>query len=149
MQKNLLSEEELAKVREFFKMDRYASVATGIEIEEVAQDYAKVSLVRNVNHQNAVNQVMGAVYYTLADFVFAVAVNHDIPLGKKDAPVIVTLNSQISFLSACKGGKMFATAEKIKEGGSTVFYQVNISDDQNTDIARIVTTGYKIYKKEK
>ena len=39
--------------REFFKNDRYATDATGIEIMEARENYAKVCLKTEEKHQNA------------------------------------------------------------------------------------------------
>ena len=67
----------LAELREFFSRDRYATATTGIEILEAQDGYAKVGLAVHEGHMNAGNRVMGAVYYTMADFAFAVASNPD------------------------------------------------------------------------
>ena len=65
----------LEELREFFSHDRYATATTGIEILEAEDGYAKVGLAVHEGHMNAGNRVMGAVYYTMADFAFAVASN--------------------------------------------------------------------------
>ena len=70
--------ETLEKVREFFKNDRYAT-ETGAVIDEIGDHYAKVSLTINDHHKNAMGGVMGGVYFTLADFAFAVASNWQEP----------------------------------------------------------------------
>ena len=62
----------IEQVRDFFKNDVYATGTTGIEIVEARPGYAKVSLQVDARHMNAAGRVMGAVYYTLADFAFAV-----------------------------------------------------------------------------
>ena len=84
----------LEELREFFQHDRYATVTTGIEILEAGDGYAKVGLAVHEGHMNAGNRVMGAVYYTMADFAFAVASNPD----AGHAPITFTLSSQINFL---------------------------------------------------
>ena len=73
----------LEEVREFFKNDVYASGTTGIEIEDARPGYAKVTLKIDERHINAVDRVMGAVYYTMADFAFAVATNYEYDKKKK------------------------------------------------------------------
>ena len=80
---------------------------------------------------------MGAVYTTMADFAFAVAANYG-------NPVTVSLNLQVSFLSSARGGKLFARAEKIREGRQTAFYEVFVTDELGTDIARVQATGHKM-----
>ena len=89
----------LEELREFFSHDRYATATTGIEILEAQDGYAKVGLAVREGHMNAGNRVMGAVYYTMADFAFAVASNPD----AGDAPITFTLSSQINFLTPAKG----------------------------------------------
>ena len=64
--------EELEKTREFFRNDRYAT-ETGAVIDEIDDHYSKCSLVLNEHHRNGVGGIMGGVYFTLADFAFAVA----------------------------------------------------------------------------
>ena len=88
---------------------------------------------------NAANRVMGAVYYTMADFAFAVANNYDM-----ESSVTVTLSSQINFLSAAKGKFLTAEARVVKEGGKTTFYSIEVTDELDTRIAVISSNGYKI-----
>lgn len=64
----------IEEIREFFSHDLYA-YDTGAYIEEVGDRYAKISLTLTERHRNAVGGVMGGVYFTIADFAFAVASN--------------------------------------------------------------------------
>lgn len=123
--------------RAFFEKDYFATEATGIVIEEAAPGHALVSCITERRHKNASDRVMGAVYTTMADFAFAVAANYG-------NPVTVSLNIQVSFLSSARGGKLFARAEKIRDGRSTAFYEVFVTDELGTDIARVQATGYKM-----
>ena len=127
----------LERAKEFFKHDVYATSTTGIEIEEVSLHHAVVSLKIEQRHLNAANTVMGGVLFTMADFAFAVAANFDRPLT-------VTLASQISFLNAAKGEKLFAEAKCITEGNRTNFYEVDITDNLGTQVAKITSNGYKM-----
>ena len=63
----------LEEAREFFANDIYATEQTDIKIIEIAQNFSKCELVISKIHMNADNKVMGGVFYTLADFAFAVA----------------------------------------------------------------------------
>lgn len=123
--------------RAFFEKDYYATETTGIVIEEAAPGHALVSCVTDRRHKNASNRVMGAVYTTMADFAFAIAANYG-------SPVTVSLNIQVSFLTAAKGEKLFARAEKIRDGRATAFYEVFVTDELGTDIARVQATGHKM-----
>ncbi|MBQ1406553.1 MAG: PaaI family thioesterase [Eubacterium sp.] len=132
---------ELEKVRSFFSDDKYATDATGIVIEDYDEGYAKVALRLDKRHRNAVGHVMGAVYYTLADFAFAVANNHD-----TEKPVTVTLSSTIDYLSEVKGDSMYAVAEVLKEGRKICYYRIDIFDDDGCKCAVVMTKGYRVPK---
>ena len=129
----------LEQVREFFQNDAYATATTGIEIADARPGYAKVTLKIDERHINAVDRIMGAVYYTMADFAFAVATNYEY-----DGGATVTLSSQINFLGAAKGKMLIGEAEILKDGRATSFYKVRITDELGTKIAEVSTNGYKL-----
>ena len=129
----------LDEVRKFFQNDVYATGTTGIEIADARPGYAKVTLKIDERHINAVGRVMGAVYYTMADFAFAVATNYEYDKG-----ATVTLSSQINFLGAAKGKTLIGEAEVLKDGRATSFYKVRITDELGTQIAEVSTNGYKL-----
>ena len=93
--------------REVFAIDRYATDVTGIVIEDCSVNHSVVSLKLDDRHRNAVGEVMGAVYYTLVDFSFAVASNYD-------RPMTVTLQSSITYMSSCRGNTLYAEADCTK-----------------------------------
>lgn len=130
----------LAQLREFFSRDRYATETTGIEILEAGDGYAKVGLEVRDGHMNAGDRVMGAVYYTMADFAFAVASNPD----AGDAPITFTLSSQINFLTAAKGRYLTAEAKAVRKGRKTSFYAAEIRDELGTLIATVSSNGYRM-----
>lgn len=126
---------DIEKVREYFSQDKYAA-GTGIYIEEAGERYSVCSLEIGDNHRNAMGGVMGAVYFTLADFSFAVASN-----AYLDEPDVVAISANISFLNYCKGSRLLAKAECIKEGRTTCYYTVTITDDTGKTIAFVNCTG--------
>lgn len=130
----------LEQLREFFSNDRYATETTGIEILEAADGYAKVGLEVRKGHMNAGNRVMGAVYYTMADFAFAVASNPD----AGDEPITFTLSSQINFLTAARGKYLTAEARAVRKGRRTSFYAAEIRDELGTLIATVSSNGYRM-----
>ena len=132
----------LAQLREFFSRDRHATETTGIEILEAGDGYAKVGLKVRDGHMNAGDRVMGAVYYTMADFAFAVASNPD----AGDAPITFTLSSQINFLTAAKGRYLTAEAKAVRKGRKTSFYAAEIRDELGTLIATVSSNGYRMDK---
>ena len=128
---------QLEKAREMFKKDIYATEVSGIEIEEVAEGYARVSLVLDRRHRNAVGNVMGGVMYTIADFAFAVATN-------LSGNMTVTVSADIQYLSATKGSILYGETKLIKDGKRNCFYQVYITDDMDKDIALVTICGAHI-----
>lgn len=129
----------LEEVKQFFENDVYATGTTGIRIEKARPGYAKVSLQLDARHMNAAGRVMGAVYYTMADFAFAVANNYDI-----EESITVTLSSQINFLAPARGNTLFAEARTVKAGGHTTFYTIEVTDDLGTQIALISSNGFRM-----
>lgn len=130
-----MEEETLARVREFFAKDRFAT-DNGAVIEAVGERYAKCRMKLGERHMNAVGAVMGGVSFTLADFTFAVATNWQ-------KAGVVSLSSNITYLGAARGGELIAEAACIKEGRTTNFYQIDIWDDMGTHVAVATITGYR------
>ena len=126
---------ELEKAIAFFHNDRYATEATGIEIENVGEHYAKCSVKITDKHKNALGKVMGGVAFTLADFVFAIATNFN-----AETPTVTTV-SQISYLSAPKGDVLIGESKLIKDGRRNCFYEILISDNEGTLVAVVNITG--------
>ena len=83
---------------------------------------------------------MGGVIYTLADFTFAVSVNPN------PNCVTVTTVSQICYLNPSKGKVLYAESRLIKDGHSTCFFEIDITDDMGIKIAKVTTTGTHIRK---
>lgn len=127
-----------------FANDRYATEATGIAIEEVRQEdrngFARCSLQLNQCHRNARGSVMGGVFFTLADFAAAIAMN--LPFAPEDLQW-VSLSSSISFLSQPKGGRLTAETRCVRHGRTTCLYEVEIKEDDRT-LALVATNGMKI-----
>ena len=125
----------LEKIREIFAKDHFAT-ENGAVIEEVREHYARCSVELTERHFNAAGGVMGGVHFMLADFAFAVATNWN-GMG------VVSLSSTISYLGAVKGQKLIAEAECIKEGRSTVYYRVDVTDDFGNRIAEVGINGFR------
>ena len=86
---------------------------------------------------------MGAVYYTLADFAFAVAENCVLDSDT----VTVTQTAQINFLRPWFGGKVTCTADIVKDGRSICLYEVKVFDKDNNELALIIVNGFKTARK--
>lgn len=124
----------LEEIRAFFENDRFAT-ENGMVIDEVGENYAKCSLTICSVHKNAVGAVMGGVPFTLADFAYAVATNHN-------EPKWVSLSSGITYLGTAKGTRLIATANCVKSGRSTNYYRVDVTDELETPVACITITGF-------
>ena len=129
----------LERANAYFANDRYATDVTGITITEVREHYAKVELELDERHMNAMGAVMGGVYFTLCDFAFAVASNFD-------SEPVVTLGSHAIFMNHNKGNHLICEANCIKDGRHACFYEVNVTDDYGTEIARVRVEGYRLLK---
>lgn len=123
----------LEEVREVFADDRFAT-ENGAVIDEIGDGYAKCSVKLERKHKNAMGGVMGGVYFTLADFAFAVASNHE-KMG------VVSISSNIAFLSTAKGDMLYAEAHCVKDGRTTCYYNVNVYDETGRQAAAVTITG--------
>ena len=124
----------IEEVRAFFANDKYAADA-GCYIEAIGEEYAKVSLTIDERHKNAVGGVMGGVYFTIADFAFAVATN-------RSRPGTVSVSADITFVGTPKSDKIFAETEKIKEGRSTCCHVVRVNDALGNPLAVVKFLGF-------
>ncbi len=85
-------------------------------------------------HKNALGNVMGGALFTIADFAFAVASN----FGKKPT---VSTTSQITWLRPAKGDTIYARAELVKAGRTSVYYEVSVTDAAGSLVARVTASG--------
>ena len=134
---------DLEAVRKFFEGDKYATEVSGIVIEEAQKGHSVVSLEPDGRHLNAVGGLMGAVYYTLADFAFAVAENCILDSDT----VTVTQTAQINFLRPWFGGKVTYHADIVKDGRAICLYEVKVFDKDNKELALIIVNGFKTARK--
>ena len=123
------------KTVRLFENDRFAT-ENGAVIEEVDDHYARCTLRVEERHRNAMGAVMGGVYFTLADFAFAVAANWQ-------AIGTVSLTSDIAYLGTAKGDRLTAEAVCVKNGRTTSYYRIEVKDEFGKLAAIVNTTGYK------
>ncbi len=129
----------LEGAREEFSKDLYATELSGAVIDEIGEDYACCSMRLTGKHRNAYGGIMGGAIYTLADFAFAVASNYD----KEYATVSVV--GQASFMSQPKGDILYARARLLKDGRSTCFYEVEVTDSLDRRVAVVSFNGAHVY----
>ena len=135
---SFVKQNNLERARDYFSKDRFATV-NGMVIDDIGDDYAVCSMEIRDNHRNAMGNVMGGAVFTLADFAAAVVSNW----GKSPC---VSLVSQITYLSSAKGTRLIAEARPVKEGRSTKFYVIDVTDDLGTKVAHVTNEGFVIGK---
>ena len=126
---------DLEWARKTFANDRFATEAAGVVIEEAGDKICRCSMKITPVHKNAAGGVMGGAIFTLADLTFAVAAN----FGGR---MTVSISSNISFIGACKGDTLFSTANCVKSGRSTCFYEIDVKDNLGTQVAIVTITGF-------
>lgn len=127
----------LEETREFFYQDRYATEATGIVIDEIGDNYAKVSLKLEDRHKAAGDHVMGGVFYTIGDFAFAVATN-------TPEHLTVTTTGSISYYRQPKDDHLIAECTCLKEGKRFCFYESKVFDGLGNLVAKVNFNGAHI-----
>ncbi len=129
-----MNTETLTQIQRVFAKDRFAT-DNGAVIDQVDEGFAKCSLEIQPHHLNAAGTVMGGAIFTLADFAFAVASNWNKPLH-------VSTTAQITYLGIAKGTRLIAEARKVKEGRSTCYYLVEVTDDLGNAVAHVTSSGF-------
>ena len=93
----------------------------GIQVFEVKDGYAKLSLKVTKSHTNALGAAHGGAIFSLADCAFAEAAN----FGEN---VAVAVQVSINFLKpAFEGDTLTAEAVRVSEGKTLGLYHVTIS----------------------
>jgi acyl-CoA thioesterase len=93
----------------------------GIQVVEVKDGYAKMSLKITKNHTNALGAAHGGVIFSLADCAFAEACN----FGEN---VAVAVQVNINFLKpAFEGDTLAAEAVRVSDGKTLGLYHITIS----------------------
>ena len=126
----------LDEIKNIFSADRFAT-ENGAVIEAFGEGYARCTLALEARHRNAVGGVMGGVPFMLADFAFAVAVNHE-------QMNTVSMSASISFLGVPKGKMLIAEARSVKDGRSTCCYRVEVKDELDTAVAEVTVNGFHL-----
>ncbi len=122
-------------IKKFFKKDKFAE-HVGIELLEVSEGKSKVKMEVTPQHLNGIGTVHGGVFFTLADFAFAVAANS---YGR----VTVAINVNISFMKAAVEGVLFAEAREISRNPKISTYTVDITDGEGELLAIFQGMAYE------
>jgi len=97
-------------------------------------------------HRNSVGGVHGGAIFTLADFTFAIHSNLNNLCGLNVGNT-VGQSCNISYLKSTRGNCLFAKSTCLNKGRNMSVYQVNITDNQDKQIAIMIGNGFTIAKK--
>lgn len=129
----------MAKIFELFKKDRFA-VENGMELVNVKPGCAEARMEISERHLNGYGSVMGGAIFTLADYVFAAAIN-----AKGNAAV--SSGAAINYFHSPKGRFIVARATEVSCGRRLCTYNVDVFDAENTLVARYTGNGYILSQK--
>jgi len=114
-----------------------------IRIEEVRENYARLSIEIGERHIQLLNTVHGGVIASLADSAAAWAI-----LGNRRLESTpVTVEMKINFLKPVKSGRLIAEAENIHEGTRIVVSDVEVKNDTGELVAKSLVTYYLVAHK--
>ncbi|MCD4801094.1 MAG: PaaI family thioesterase [Methanococcoides sp.] len=125
----------MEKIKEFFKMDKFAEYID-VELLEVSEGYAKAKMDIHEHHLNGVGIVQGGAIFTLADFAFAAASN-------SHGTVAVAINANISFVTSTTSGTLYAQARENSKNPKIATYTVDITDEEGNAIAIFQGMAYR------
>ena len=123
-------------LKEFFKRDRFASLA-GIELTEVSEGHSKARMLVKEEHLNGGDVCQGGALFTLADLAFAAAVN-------SHRVLTVSTSSNITFFRpVAKGSYVYAEATETVDHRRMPFAEVRLTDDEGRLVAVFTSSGYR------
>ena len=109
----------------------------GIEVVEVREGYAKMTIKTNIQHLNFANSVHGGVIFSLADCAFAEACN-------SGSQMAVAVQVSINYLKpSIEGDTLVAEASRVSEGKTFGLYKVTVSSGDKL-VASFSGLAYKI-----
>jgi acyl-CoA thioesterase len=112
--------------------------ALGIEYLEVRRGFCRVGLALQPHMLNFQGFPHGGVIFSVADIAFGTACNsHGEPA--------VALSMTISYLTAvAAGSRLLAEARQVKQGRRAGFYEVTVSTDGGTLVARVQGVAHRM-----
>ncbi|MBO7337078.1 MAG: PaaI family thioesterase [Paludibacteraceae bacterium] len=135
-QKEKLNEKELEELRKFFENDRFAMTA-GCRIDEVGNGWSICSMNITDAHRNAFGMIMGGAMMTLADFAAAV-------IGNRPGKYTTANSVTTTFVGNSKSDKIIAHAKLRRDGRSTNYIEVEITDKEGKQLAFVTVLGFHL-----
>lgn len=105
------------------------------QLEEIKNDYVRVSVLLNENSTNPSGFAHGGLIYALADSTMGI-------LGRVNYKNVVTINANINYLKPTVGKYMYAIATPIRVGATIAVYNCDIYNDKNEITATCTGTYY-------
>lgn len=111
--------------REYFNQQDVFSISNGMKILKMEKGYAEAELDYGPGHRNFMGTLHGGALSTLADITAGLSI---ISFGK----LVVTLNSNISYVKPARPGKIKAVATAVHQSRQIGSSEVRIYDEENT-----------------
>lgn len=131
-----LNDKELEELRKFFENDHFAKNA-GCHIDEAGSGWSVCSMDVTDAHRNAFGMIMGGAMVTLADFAAAV-------IGNRPGKYTTANSVTTTFVGNTKSDKIFANAVLKRDGRSTNYIEVEITDDKGKQLAFVTVLGFHL-----
>ena len=125
----------------FYTEEQYFNVGfnnlLGLHLVEAEQGHAVITMTVQPEYLNPAGLVHGGVLFALADSAGA---NAAVSYGSQ----VVTVNSEIKYMRPALGSTktLTGTAREIKHGRTISFYEVSITTDDDTEVARVSLTFF-------
>ncbi len=126
----------LAKLREFFKKDYFATSLLGIDIKEAKDGFCVCELKKREDLLNANGVMQGGALYTLGDFAFAVA-------SASTGKMAVTSSVTVNYIKPGKGETFKAIAKPVNLGNKLYYYDVEVFDG-DVIVCKLSVVGFVI-----
>ena len=135
MQITNITDTSIEKLKDDFNSQAYCKLL-GIEIINIGEDIARLSLHINQNQLNQNGVVHGGIISSLADSAAAVVLLSNIETGKNTS----TIELKINFLRPVKSNNLFADAKIIHKGSRIAVVDIDIKNRAEQLIAKCLAT---------
>ena len=115
-------------IKQFFSANDLFARHNGIEIVEVGEGEALVSMHIQPYHFNGAGTVHGGAIFTLADFAFAIASN-------SHGQLAMGISTSMNFVKAPVSGTLYARASEQSRNAKLASYSVIVTDDEGSTVA--------------
>jgi len=128
----------LEQIRAVFAKDNFSVGTLGCEIREAEPGRALCAMPLKPMHLNPAGIPHGGAIFTLGDLAFSVASN---AFAER---VTLSLQHDITYFKPARGKVLLAEARCLKHGRSVSYYEVGITDELGTNVARMSVNGYTV-----